>query len=196
MSGGKGVREWVRVHREAIISILLVVLIFAGLVIIWGGDPSTEEGTMRTGMREGIAATITTETSLIPPISEERDHARDWLAREEWHWAVASRTTTTVRVSRGKTRTVLPNHATTPAPVTSDVWGALARCESGGNPANKSNPTYRGAFQFSYSTWASVGGTGDPADAPYSEQLERAIRLQARSGWGQWPRCSRKLGLR
>lgn len=185
------VRQWLGTHREAIISILLVILIFAGLVIIWGGD--------REGGEESLRVVATTETSLIPPVSEVRDHARDWIAREEWHWAVAARTTTTMRASRGvKTRTVLPNHVTTPSPtpIPGDIWGALARCESGGNPANKSNPTYRGAFQFSYSTWESVGGTGDPADAPYSEQLERAMRLQARSGWGQWPRCSRRLGLR
>ena len=77
-----------------------------------------------------------------------------------------------------------------------DVWGALARCESGGDPANKENPRYRGAFQFSYATWKSVGGSGDPADASYSEQLGRAQVLRARSGWGQWPKCSRELGLR
>ena len=76
-----------------------------------------------------------------------------------------------------------------------DVWAALRACESNGY-GDKRNPRYRGAYQFSWATWASVGGTGDPADAPPEEQDRRAQMLQARSGWGQWPRCSKRLGLR
>lgn len=72
-------------------------------------------------------------------------------------------------------------------------WEALKRCESGGNYANKSNPKYRGAYQFSYSTWASVGGTGDPADAPPAEQDMRAQLLYQRSGARPWPHCGRLL---
>jgi hypothetical protein len=41
-------------------------------------------------------------------------------------------------------------------------------------------------FQFSLSTWHSVGGRGNPASASAQEQLMRAQMLQARSGWGQW----------
>lgn len=76
-----------------------------------------------------------------------------------------------------------------------DVWAALRQCESGGNYANKNNPTYRGAYQFSFGTWAAMGGSGDPADASPAEQDLRARILQERSGWGQWPACSAKLGL-
>ena len=78
-----------------------------------------------------------------------------------------------------------------------DIWAALARCESGGNPAARSaNGRYTGAFQFSNSTWQSLGYAGSAADHPYSVQVAAAQKLQARSGWGQWPRCSRALGLR
>lgn len=78
-----------------------------------------------------------------------------------------------------------------------DVWAALAQCESGGNPSIVSrNGLYHGLYQFSVSTWQSVGGTGLPSQASAAEQTERAQILQARSGWGQWPACSRKLGLR
>ena len=81
--------------------------------------------------------------------------------------------------------------------VRGDVWAALARCESGGNPAARSaNGRYTGAFQFSDATWQSLGYEGRAADHAYAVQLEAAKRLQARSGWGQWPRCSRQLGLR
>jgi peptidoglycan hydrolase-like protein with peptidoglycan-binding domain len=66
----------------------------------------------------------------------------------------------------------------------------IAQCESGGDPtAVSASGTYRGKYQFSTSTWASVGGTGDPAAAPEAEQDQRAAMLYARSGAGQWPVC-------
>jgi uncharacterized protein YabE (DUF348 family) len=66
-------------------------------------------------------------------------------------------------------------------------WAALAKCESGGRPdAVSSSGTYRGMYQFSRSTWASVGGSGDPAAASADEQTMRAQMLYARSGAGQW----------
>lgn len=81
--------------------------------------------------------------------------------------------------------------------VSGDVWAALAQCESGGNPrAVSASGKYHGLYQFSVSTWRSVGGSGLPSDASAAEQTQRAKALQARSGWGQWPACSRKLGLR
>ena len=67
---------------------------------------------------------------------------------------------------------------------------AIAACESGGDPtAVSADGTYRGLFQFDYGTWASVGGTGDPAAAPVAEQYERAAILYARSGSSPWPVC-------
>jgi hypothetical protein len=67
---------------------------------------------------------------------------------------------------------------------------AIAACESGGNPqAVSANGAYRGKYQFSPSTWAAVGGSGDPAAAPEAEQDRRAAMLYAQSGAGQWPVC-------
>lgn len=78
-----------------------------------------------------------------------------------------------------------------------DVWARLAQCESGGNPSIVSaNGLYHGLYQFRVDTWRSVGGSGLPSQASPAEQTQRAQILQARSGWGQWPACSRKLGLR
>ncbi|HEX6389086.1 MAG TPA: transglycosylase family protein [Solirubrobacteraceae bacterium] len=72
------------------------------------------------------------------------------------------------------------------------VLASIAACESGGNPrAIGGGGAYRGKYQFSYSTWASVGGSGDPAAAPEAEQDRRAAMLYARSGPGQWPVCGR-----
>jgi hypothetical protein len=67
---------------------------------------------------------------------------------------------------------------------------AIASCESGGNPsAIGGGGAYRGKYQFDYGTWASVGGSGDPAAAPESEQDMRAAMLLQRSGTSPWPVC-------
>jgi len=76
------------------------------------------------------------------------------------------------------------------------VWDRLAQCESGGNWGISTGNGYSGGVQFSNSTWRSVGGSGTAANASKEEQIARAKALQARSGWGQWPACSRRLGLR
>ena len=82
-----------------------------------------------------------------------------------------------------------------PSTVGGDVWAALAKCESGGNPATNTGNGYYGLYQFSATTWRAMGGSGLPSDASAAEQTQRAQALQARSGWGQWPGCARKLGL-
>lgn len=74
----------------------------------------------------------------------------------------------------------------------SPALSAIAACESGGNPrAIGGGGMYRGKYQFSYATWAAVGGSGDPAAAPEAEQDYRAALLYAQAGPGQWPVCGR-----
>lgn len=74
-----------------------------------------------------------------------------------------------------------------------DGWAKLRFCESGGNYANKNNPTYRGAYQFDYSTWNNYGGYHDPADAPPAVQDAKAKETFARRGASPWPLCGRFL---
>ena len=69
---------------------------------------------------------------------------------------------------------------------------AIAACESGGDPgAIGGGGLHRGKYQFDAGTWASVGGTGDPAAAPEAEQDMRAAMLYARAGVAAWPVCGR-----
>ena len=76
------------------------------------------------------------------------------------------------------------------APAASPALESIAACESGGNPqAIGGGGTYRGKYQFSYATWASVGGSGDPAAASEAEQDRRAAMLYARTGASSWPVC-------
>lgn len=72
-------------------------------------------------------------------------------------------------------------------------WAALAQCESGGNPRAVNPAGYYGLYQFSLSTWASVGGSGNPIDASPEEQTYRAKLLYDRAGAGQWPYCGQFL---
>jgi transglycosylase-like protein len=74
---------------------------------------------------------------------------------------------------------------------TSPTLEAIAACESGGNPGTDTGNGFYGKFQFTLQTWASVGGSGNPAAASETEQNERAAMLYAREGASPWPVCGR-----
>ena len=79
-----------------------------------------------------------------------------------------------------------PPKAASPVVPSDDVWARLRACESPTNGGTR----YRGYYQFSAATWASTGGTGDPAAAPLEEQTARAQYLAAHSNPAhQWPVC-------
>jgi transglycosylase-like protein len=78
----------------------------------------------------------------------------------------------------------------------STVWDRLAKCESGGNWSINTGNGYYGGLQFSLSSWRAVGGSGYPHEHSREQQIARGKRLRARQGWGAWPSCSNKLGLR
>jgi len=65
------------------------------------------------------------------------------------------------------------------------VLGAIAHCESGGNP-QASNGTHFGLFQFDLPTWRSVGGSGNPLNATAAEQIQRAGLLLDARGTQPW----------
>ena len=79
---------------------------------------------------------------------------------------------------------------------TDGEWDAVARCESGGNWAINTGNGYYGGLQFSLRSWRGVGGKGYPHEATKEEQIKRAMMLKKNGGWGHWPACSKKLGLR
>jgi hypothetical protein len=68
---------------------------------------------------------------------------------------------------------------------------AIAACESGGNPGTNTGNGFYGKYQFTLQTWASVGGSGNPAAASEAEQNRRAAMLYAREGASPWPVCGR-----
>lgn len=82
-------------------------------------------------------------------------------------------------------------------PVTDgSVWDKLAQCEAGGNWSINTGNGYYGGLQFTLSSWRAAGGSGYPNLASREEQIARGKILQSRQGWGAWPACTSKLGIR
>lgn len=91
---------------------------------------------------------------------------------------------------------------TAPVPASSNLstWLAkLRQCESGGNYADNTGNGYYGAYQFSASTWNSLGTGYARADlAPPSVQDQAIVRNTNRSGSGlagQNPGCYYSTGI-
>ncbi|MDQ1496913.1 MAG: resuscitation-promoting factor RpfA [Actinomycetota bacterium] len=82
------------------------------------------------------------------------------------------------------------------AVMSGDVWARLRSCESGGRYTTNTGNGFYGAYQFHPRTWRNLGYPGLPHEAPPEMQDEAAQKLQTRSGWGQWPVCSRRIGAR
>lgn len=78
-------------------------------------------------------------------------------------------------------------------------WGCVAKCESGGDWHINTGNGHFGGLQFSQSTWEGFGGLkyAPRADlASRTEQILIARKVVAVQGWGAWPHCSRRYGLK
>lgn len=79
------------------------------------------------------------------------------------------------------------------------VWDRLATCESTQRWSANTGNGYYGGLQFDYGTWLRHGGGAYAPTANLAtraQQIDIAVRTQAAQGWGAWPYCSRRLGLR
>ena len=99
-------------------------------------------------------------------------------------------------VALGTAATILaPNASAAP----DSDWDRLAQCEAGGNWQINTGNGYHGGLQFSPSTWRAYGG-GQFApfafQATREQQIAIAEKVLAGQGWGAWPYCSSRLGLR
>jgi len=100
------------------------------------------------------------------------------------------------------TRVPVPEYRNT-TPADQNVWDELAQCETGGNWSANTGNGFGGGLQFahqhSWSTWNAYGGeqyAPHPWEASREQQIEVATQVLNTSGWGAWPGCARKLGLR
>ena len=79
------------------------------------------------------------------------------------------------------------------------TWDRLAQCESSGNWRINTGNGYYGGLQFSGPTWRAFGGRKFARFAHRAtkrQQIKVAERVRRQQGWGAWPACSSKLGLR
>jgi hypothetical protein len=79
------------------------------------------------------------------------------------------------------------------------TWDALAQCEATGNWHINTGNGFYGGVQFDQNTWERQGGLryAPRADlATREEQIAIASRTQATQGWGAWPACTSRLGMR
>ncbi|MCK7678026.1 resuscitation-promoting factor [Corynebacterium meridianum] len=86
-----------------------------------------------------------------------------------------------------------------PAVTNGSIWDAIAQCESTGNWSINTGNGFSGGLQFTPSTWLAFGG-GQYApmawQATREQQIAVAEKVRAGQGWGAWPACTAKLGIR
>lgn len=155
--------------RRLMVGLIIVVLSIATATTIVRADHSQQRQDVRTtSLQQATPAVVTTSstTTTVAP-------------------------TTTLPPVIHKKAVRAPVRA---EPASGDVFDRLAMCESGMH--NDTSGPFYGFFQFLPSTWRSMGFNDMPYDHDYATQKDAAQRLVARSGFGQFPACSRKLGLR
>jgi len=89
--------------------------------------------------------------------------------------------------------------ASAPTAPSGGVWDRIAQCESGGNWSINTGNGYYGGLQFSAQTWTAFGGgkyASTANQATRAQQIDIAKKVQAQQGWGAWPSCTSKLGIR
>lgn len=134
------------------------------------GAPGTQDVTFAVATVNGV------ESGRLPVANVVIDPARDGLVR------IGAKPGTDV-----------------PPVLESAAWDALSSCEAGGNWAINTGNGFYGGVQFDQNTWERSGGLryAQRADlATREEQIAIAEVTRTRQGWGAWPVCSGRLGVR
>jgi len=76
-----------------------------------------------------------------------------------------------------------------------DQLHRLRNCESSNNYRANTGNGYYGAYQFSQSTWRSLGYPNRPDQNAVKTQDNAAIKLHSSQGWKPWPACARQEHL-
>ncbi len=101
--------------------------------------------------------------------------------------------------AQAKHVTVGTKRAAAPAVSNGSVWDSIAQCEAGGNWSIDTGNGYYGGLQFNPGTWNAFGGGAYAPTANLAtreQQIAIAQKVQAVQGWGAWPACTSRLGLR
>lgn len=212
-----------RAHPAVLAGIVAAVAlpVLLALPSVTGGSPSEAPASSSATLQASLAAATATVTTVLesappaptttttsaPPAPAPDEVLGDWYAGLSHDERVAFLFLTMDEAGRQQwSDYAAPEPAPEPEPepaapavAQGSVWDALAQCEAGGNWAINTGNGYHGGLQFHPQTWLSSGG-GE--FAPYAHQATReqqiAIgeRVLASQGWGAWPGCASKLGLR
>jgi hypothetical protein len=175
-------------RRSSVRPLSAALILGAALVISEAAAPAAHAGPRTAAVVHGDAVGAVRQPGVARRIVRPRGWQRSRPAQRRLSFR-ASRTG--VRLRPRVARAALPL-----IPLTDPVWQRLRRCESGGRYDINTGNGFYGAYQFVPRTWRGLGYAGMPHQAPPHVQDEAAQKLQARSGWGQWPACTRRLGLR
>lgn len=148
------------------------------------------------------------ETLSSAEIATEADRR---ALREELDAFIAERRV--VAAGADVTEVAAPTDGVGPSPTT--VWDRIADCESGdwdadGQPipgtarwdyglAFDHGDIFEGGLNFHPGTWDAFRDPGMPDHAGHASRAQQIMvgeRVLAEQGWGAWPVCGRKLGLR
>ena len=148
-------------------------------------DPELEEGTEEV-REEGTPGSRTVTRKIVTVNGEEESND---VIKEDVHTEPIA-----ALIARGT-----KPKSTAPAVAEGSVWDAIAQCEATGNWSINTGNGFSGGLQFTPSTWAAFGGNEyapQAWQATREQQIAVAQKVQAAQGWGAWPACTAKLGLR
>lgn len=153
---------------------------------------SNEDANLRAGVTEEDVAGVEGQKTVVYRIVyvDGKEEARESL-QETIH-----REPVTRQVRVGTKQVSAPSAESI---ASGSVWDSIAACESGGNWAINTGNGYYGGLQFNAGTWAAYGGTSYAPTANLAtrdQQIAIAQKVQANQGWGAWPACTARLGLR
>lgn len=162
-------------------------------------DPEALRGTEKV-LVEGTPGTreVTTRITTVNGVESAREKINEVEVAPATAAKIARGTKTAPAPAASASAAAAPA-ASAPAVGGGSVWDTLAQCESGGNWAINTGNGYQGGLQFSPSTWAAYGGTQFAPTANLAsreQQIAIAEKTQASQGWGAWPACTAKMGLR
>ncbi|WP_408931750.1 transglycosylase family protein [Corynebacterium sp. YSMAA1_1_D6] len=148
-------------------------------------DPELEEGSEEV-REEGTPGSRTVTHKIVKVNGKEESND---VIKEDVHTEPVA-----ALIARGtKPKSTAPDVAE------GSVWDSIAQCEATGNWSINTGNGFSGGLQFTPSTWASFGGTEyapEAWQASREQQIAVAQKVQAAQGWGAWPACTAKLGLR
>ena len=126
---------------------------------------------------------ISDETRQLEELNRKLSRVTDRMPQAAWYISIA-------RIHDEADAEFRQRGRVDPTPA---QWQALRRCESTETYNIDTGNTFYGAYQFTWDTWETVGGSGNPALAPPAEQDARARLLYSRRGNQPWPICGRFL---